>query len=317
MNNISYLKRKNPLNKKVNDKSLVLLRLGEICNFKCPMCPISGENERFIHASNELIRRVDYLCNLGFKQFVLTGGEPTIHPGFIKIIERINAHGIPWDINTNASSFVDNKLVLKCKQNGLRRSIVSLHSHLDNTSATIFGTSTIKVQNTISGTANLSNNGIEVLLNYVLNKHNYNQLSDYLEYVSCSFPRIKSVKFAFPNGMGIGKSWNGLKISYSEIKPYLIEAKQTAKDVGINIFFEGIPNCIHLIPTHPNYGRSQFGETHYLDEVSGKKITQIDQLEVNSSVFSTKCARCSSAKFCSGITSGYFQKYGFDELVPF
>jgi hypothetical protein len=89
----------------VTRRSTALFRFGEQCNNHCPMCSNTGEASLFFHATDELLRRADFLHAAGFARVVVTGGEATIHPGFWRIIEHLHGYGMAWDTNTHGRSF--------------------------------------------------------------------------------------------------------------------------------------------------------------------------------------------------------------------
>lgn len=315
--NLVYLQHKRPAPIPVTDSSRVLFRLGEMCNYNCPMCPVSGLKERFYHDYENLIGKLDYLHELGVKALVVTGGEPTIHPNFEQFAQEIANRNMTWDINTNGHGFADEKLSAYCRSMNLQRAIVSLHSHLPEVSDIIFGSRSDEHQRTCRGISTLLSHGVEVMINCVLTKHNLETLGDFVTYLARNFSGITSLKIAFPNDMGIGKRWEGADIQLDSIVEPLKNAVQCAKENNLDLHFEGIPICIHEQTDKPNYGRSQFGETHYLDEINGRELKQITVLERNAAYFGTQCSRCIHEAGCSGITNQYLSQVGTNELKPY
>src|SRR5438105_12634697 len=88
----------------VTPHSAALFRFGEQCNNDCPMCSNTGEASLFFHPTETLLRRAALLRDHGFRRAVVTGGEPTIHPGFWTVVERLDAEGFTWDSNTHGRS---------------------------------------------------------------------------------------------------------------------------------------------------------------------------------------------------------------------
>lgn len=72
------------------------LEISNICNLKCPYCFASTHMEaaqithtpRFIDTKT-LEERLDFLEHSGIEQVRLIGGEPTLHPHFAEIVQRI------------------------------------------------------------------------------------------------------------------------------------------------------------------------------------------------------------------------------------
>ena len=299
----------------ITDDNVVLLRLGELCNYKCPMCPISGDAERLKSSISDLSTKIESLAAKGFRRIAITGGEPTLHPDFANVVKKMSEHLIKWKINTNASKFTL-KLARYCFDNGLYEAIVSLHSHDPSASGQIFGGTNELHEKTINGINSLLSVGVTVMINCVINKLNAAHLVDFVDYIYSLYGNRVSVKFAFPNGQGVGKDWAGVDIKYSEIKDSLSKAFQHAVDYGINVELEGIPNCILDFSHYKNYSRFSWGETHYQDELDVDKIWLIKERESLSSYYAVKCSKCKRIDDCSGITYQYFSRYGFKELTP-
>src|SRR5438477_4197137 len=163
--------RKNvPDDEPVGPHSAVLFRFGEQCNNDCPMCSNTGEAALFFHPTETLLRRAAFLRENGFRRAVVTGGEPTIHPGFWTVVERLEADGFTWDINTHGRSFAKDGFARRAAQHGLKRAIVSLHSLRPATSAAIFGTREAAHHETVAGIDRLLDAGVDVTLNCVLTR---------------------------------------------------------------------------------------------------------------------------------------------------
>ena len=134
------LRRLQASERPVDESSVSLFRFGEQCNNDCPMCSNSGRAQAFFQSADVLIGRVEFLARQGFKKVVVTGGEPTIHPGFWEVIAALNAHGIAWDINSHGRTFADEEFARRACGEGLGRAIISLHSHQVEASCVISGT---------------------------------------------------------------------------------------------------------------------------------------------------------------------------------
>src|SRR5439155_23970253 len=93
-------KKKVPDDEPVTPQSAVLFRFGEQCNNDCPMCSNTGDASPFFHPTETLLRRAAFLQRSGLRRAVVTGGQPTIHPGFRPVVERPGAVGFPLDANT-------------------------------------------------------------------------------------------------------------------------------------------------------------------------------------------------------------------------
>ncbi len=311
-------KKKVPDAEPVTAASAALFRFGEQCNNDCPMCSNTGEASLFFHPTETLLRRAAFLHAYGFRRAVVTGGEPTIHPGFWTVVERLAADGFTWDVNTHGRSFAREGFAGRAAGHGLKRAIVSLHSHRPATSATIFGTREDAHHETVAGIERLVDAEVDVTLNCVLTRLNLGELEEYLREGHARYGERAGFKFVFPSTLGKGGSWDGIAtLRYTDVRETVQRLRSTALELGANVFFESFPNCIVGDPDVVNLGRWAFGETHYLDDANGERVYSMRHIEAELSAFGEPCRRCSVLRACPGISRQYARRYGVDELVPF
>ena len=203
-------KKKVPDDEPVTAQSAALFRFEEQCNNDCPMCSNTGEAALFFHPTETLLRRADFLHRYGFRRAVVTGGEPTIHPGFWTVVEHLAADGFTWDVNTHGRSFAKEGFARRAVGQGLKRAIVSLHSHVPATSATIFGTREDAHHETVAGIDRLVDADVDVTLNCVLTRLNLGELEEYLRTEHARYGARAAFKFVFPTTLGKGGSWEGI-----------------------------------------------------------------------------------------------------------
>ncbi|MGH7786960.1 MAG: radical SAM protein [Candidatus Binatia bacterium] len=299
----------------VTPRSAALFRFGEQCNNNCPMCSNSGET--FFHDTDELLRRAGFLYDAGFRRAIVTGGEATIHPGFWTVVERLAAYGMVWDVNTHGRSFAAPDFAARAADTGLKRAIVSLHSHDPATSAAIFGASEAAHHETVAGIEQLRDAGVQVMVNCVLTRLNLAQLDAYLETGAARFGRLVSYKFVFPSTGGIGGGWEGIALRYAEVRDVVRGLRARAAARHLRVFFESFPNCVLDAPELANLGRSGFGETHYLDDAHGDRVYAMRHIEAELSAYGPACRDCAALRRCPGVAHAYAARHGVDELIPF
>ncbi|MSP91085.1 MAG: radical SAM protein [Myxococcales bacterium] len=300
----------------VTASSIALFRLGEQCNNKCPMCSNSGRPEAWFQKTDDLLRRADYLHQRGLRRVVLTGGEPTIHPGFWDVVARVNAHGMRWDINTNGRSFADPVFAERAAAAGLLRAIVSLHSHEPAASMVISGVNARGHDEIIAGIAELARAGVPLLLNCVLARQNLAHLEAYVAFCRRLAPDAV-LKFCFPTTTGKGGGWEGIHLQYAEVQPVVRAIGARCAELGVGVTFEALPACVVGDASARNLSRSGFGETHYLDDVSGDRLYSIGHIEAELSCYPPACADCRARASCPGIGVDYATRLAAGELVPF
>jgi len=311
-------KKSVPDNAPVTARSAALFRFGEQCNNHCPMCSNTGDAALFFHSTDELLRRAAFLRSLGFQRAVVTGGEATIHPGFWTVVEQLAAYAMTWDINTHGRSFHQPAFARRAVDTGLKRAIVSLHSHHAATSAAIFGANQAAHRETVAGIGCLLEAGVAVMLNCVLTRLNLAHLEDYLRDGTERFGRAVAFKFVFPSTIGKGGGWSGIAgLRYRETREPVRRLRALAARLRVRIYFESFPHCVIKDLDARNLGRSAFGESHYLDDATGDRVYTMRHIEAELSAFGAACRQCIALRRCSGVSRDYAAQHGVDELTPF
>jgi MoaA/NifB/PqqE/SkfB family radical SAM enzyme len=311
-------KKQLPEEAPISSKSAALFRFGEQCNYRCPMCSNTGDAALFFHRTEELLRRAAFLQSVGFRRVVVTGGEATIHPGFWTVVEQLATSGMTWDIHTHGGSFAKGPFARRAVETGLQRAIVSLHSLDAATSAAIFGTGEDAHYATVVGVDRLLEAGVDVMLNCVLNQLNLPQVEEHLRAGCERFGSSVAFKFVFPSTIGKGGRWEGIAtLRYGDVYETVQRVRAFAAQRQLRIFFESFPNCILRDPDAVSYGRSRFGETHYLDDATGDRVYSMRHIEAELSAYGEECRRCTAVRRCPGVALAYAKKHGVDELIAF
>jgi radical SAM protein with 4Fe4S-binding SPASM domain len=109
---------------------LIVWNFTNACNLKCIHCyqsagPIPGPGELTSEEKLEVIRQID---EMGIPVVALSGGEPTIHPDFLRMVEEGARRGIYMAVATNGIRFADEEFAKRMIEAGLRYVEVSLDS---------------------------------------------------------------------------------------------------------------------------------------------------------------------------------------------
>jgi peptidoglycan/xylan/chitin deacetylase (PgdA/CDA1 family)/GT2 family glycosyltransferase len=70
--------------------------------------------------TEELLDRVAYAVKVGAKRVWLLGGEPAEHPGFLRVLERAQAHGLHAGIHTMGYPFADLRFAREARRLNLQ-----------------------------------------------------------------------------------------------------------------------------------------------------------------------------------------------------
>ncbi len=281
------------------------------------MCSNTGDPALWGLSLQDALARAEHLAALGFRRVVLTGGEPTIHRHFWEVVERLRALGMVWDVNSNGGRFAEPGFAERARALGLRRAILSLHSHLEPQSRLMSGLREGGHARILEGGDAMRAAGVELMLNLVLSRGNLDHLDDYLRFVLARWGQEVQVKMSFPNLVGKGGGWEEIQLRYEEVGPPVRQAIRTAQALGVPLLLESFPSCVHGERDRRNQGRSGFGESHYLDDRDGRTLYGMPFLEAMVGLYGPECQGCAAFERCPGVPSGYARRFGLPTLQPF
>ena len=313
---VRLMRRRAPERAPITGSSIALFRLGEICNHHCPMCSNSGRPEGHLIATDELLLRAKFLHAEGMRRVVVTGGEPTAHPGFWTVVEGLAAIGMAWDINTNGSRLGEPGMAARCAELGLLRAIVSLHSLSPSVSAEISGTTLKGHAAILQSITELVASGVAVMINCVLTRLSLGTLADFVRGCAGLWGPQVVVKLVFPSTAGKGGSWAGIDLRYRDVADDVRRAAATAAELGMELVYENFPQCTLGDSGARNVARSGFGETHYLEDLQGAELYSIDHIEAWFNAFPESCRLCARRKECPGVAETYLRAHGPSEFRP-
>ena len=181
---------------------------------------------------------VDELKKIGVKNIVLIGGEPTIYPYFLELIDYININKMNVILATNGDKFSDYSFAKKAVDKGLNNVNISLkYTDVDNYRLL---SDNSDINNIINGHNNLRSLGCSVTMSYVI-------LNQTIEDIN------KLKKFLIQNSINkiffqLYKPTTGDKQVTHSCQELAIKCKEfydIFKDSNINFAFDiSIPMCL-------------------------------------------------------------------------
>ncbi len=256
------------------------------------MCPNPRVGGRFSLPTDEALQRIRRVVSAGFRRVVLTGGEPTVHPGFRSVLQTMVDLGVCWDVITNGGAFSRMSLAREARAAGLRRAIVSLHSHRAEVAAEITGTRTRTHFRHLQAIHRLLDAGVQVIVSHVLLPQNHELLRGFIRFCAPEFGPSVQVKLSLPLFDLNGRDSARFRHRYAEYTDAIEHARQEAVRTRVPLLFESIPNCIHGEAMVANAGRSTLGITHNLDDREGRRVLSVAAIEAHTSVYAEPCLRC-------------------------
>ena len=175
----------------INDMKTLYCAVSYVCNERCLFCPCSKDSVSMPSLCYDEIRdAIDRSAHeRGIDNVLLSGGEPTLHPDFFRIIEHIKEKGLRLSLLTNALQLADNSFANQMFSiiNGSQLDVtVSFHSHIPAKHDFLtqhkdsFCLSMKGVQNMLARQVHLS------IKNNIVN-YTFHDLPDYVRWMTSTF----------------------------------------------------------------------------------------------------------------------------------
>jgi len=294
----------------------VQLELTEACNLKCRFCYNSQQPILCSRYKNI----IDRLESEKVMEIVLTGGEPMLHPDFIKIVELCSTKFIKVQIQTNGTHIT--KEMAKTLESFQVQSVnVSLHG-FEETNDYLTGVKG-SYKKALDGIKAMLSTNVMVVSNFVLTSKNISELPAHIDFLfNIGVKNFTLTRFS-PTGVGSSSAF--LNISKDELLLALeyINNKQKIEDGISFLLANSIPRCalpIHLY-NHCNY--CHFGASRFYIDVMGnvlvcgmsrvklgnlledsfrsiKEKSQIYKDHITGESFPKECKVCSDFHLCRG-----------------
>lgn len=175
---------------------------------------------------------------------VFSGGEPTDHFGLEELIGHAkNAGFARASIFSNGRRLKDRNYAGSLKAAGLDSALVSLHGPDSRIHDSVVG-ATGAFEETLRGIENLLDQGVEVLLNTVVSRINFQRLEEQVDFITSRFSgRVRlQLSDLFPTARVFKNSW--LHVPYRELKPWLTGALIEASCANLACCTALFPLCV-------------------------------------------------------------------------
>ncbi|MCF7861564.1 radical SAM protein [Candidatus Woesearchaeota archaeon] len=284
-------------------KALHILING-ICNSNCEFC-FSRKNLIKENYSYDKIKTIiDRESKNGFKSLVISGGEPTIHPNYIKIIKYAKKIGYNHvKTITNGRMFADYNYIKEAYDAKLDEVNISIHSHIPEVHDGL-----TKVKNSfrqgINAVKNCINLKISTKVCIVVNKKNICELPKTLLF----FKKLGIDRIGLLRVMPFGKAWKNRTLLFENNKEnfdYLTEALTVARQNNIKIELNRFDLMLfHKFPEFTQHPMKLLNEVY-------SKIEEYENLIKNRQLlycYPQRCKFCFLEDFCLKLTSSALKK---------
>ena len=299
------------INKTKNKR--VDIKIGYQCNNHCLFCVQGNKREKCQFRNEKEIKKDLIEARKTCNSIVFTGGEPTIHPDFLKLVhfaKKLDFKTI--QIQTNGRLFAYLKFCQETIKAGANEFSPALHGHtpaLHDYLTAMPGS----FKQTVQGIKNLKSLGQPILTNTVINKFNYRHLPEIAKLLV--FLDVDQFQFAFLHI--VGSAWKNrdfLVPKKSEIMPYIKKGLNIGILADKRVMTEAIPLCFMK-------GYEQYIAEKIIPEamvIENKfKIDDYKKYRINQGkAKGPKCKDCLYFSICEGPWREYPEIFGWDEFIP-
>jgi len=303
------------------------INIGKACNNNCRFCNnvIERPSDLKFVEFKYVKKQLDLYIKKGFNSVGFLGGEFTVHPEAIKIIDYAKKNGFNYIyIVSNGRSYKNANLVKNFIDLGVTRFLVSFHSS-DRDLENYLTNRNDAYDEQIAGIKNLVINSKfiqeSISINIVINKLNYK----YLISTILDLYKIGIRDFRLNYICLRGRAWDNAQEFNIKFSEFLVEMRRIillAEKLKIHLAFGDIPFCIiNKLNCQDKF--KYVGEL--IDNVVDVSTFNYDELkhfqfnwkEVKRNDLKEKfefCEQCILNKLCEGVWKGYVKMNGCQEF---
>ncbi|MBI4833219.1 MAG: radical SAM protein [Planctomycetes bacterium] len=290
-----------------------------ICNSNCISCPCPASWQKAgILPFKKLKEYLDK--NTGYGSVVnINGGEPTIHPDFIKIVQYAHGHGARVGVLTNGRKFANRWFAENAVKAGLDDVCIAFHSS-NKKSYEAFTRAKGSFNEVFSGVKNLcrlKSGGypISIVLKILICKSTVKDLPETIRFIARNFPDVDTILLEAMDIVCSAEENKGKTlISLTQAAPLISQAVTIGIKNSQNIQLRYIPPCI--FPNPESYYRLLICNKQENHNILGlKRYIENSQLD-GTGVKPPWCKECKADNICPGVWKSYEEVVGLHELKP-
>lgn len=291
--------------KKINKSGSCISKciiLTTLCNNNCRLClvgDIKKEHKRISALRGELNEGIKKGC----KRVILTGGEPTIHPDFLKVIRLCKDLGYKKiTVISNGRMFSNISFLKKAIEEGMDEVVFSIYSS-DSGIHDYLTMVPGSLRETAAGLENMKKLQQPVIINTAISKKNYKHLPELSKMLAGLGAEQQQFEFVRPIGMA-QKNYSFVVPEMNHVVNYVHKAIDICIKNGVRAKVEGIPFCLMK------------GYTRYVNTLEEQKNNDMSEEDIKSHIKFKKCQICKYYQICTGVWKEYTQRMGDKEFLP-
>ena len=305
---------------KAKQSQIWLVMTGFSCNNNCIMCSTRPKADSFSDRPTDKI--IDDLKKgrvLGYEEVDFTGGEPTIRPDILHLIEIAKELGYKKiGFNTNARMLSYEKFCRKLVENGVNRVTLTLNGH-DKKLVDAIARTPGTFNQAIAGIKNISRySHVELSANTVVSRLNYRYLKEIGQFIRNQGIRSWHLLDLIPDG-NAKPLYKNLYVGAPELSGALNDLENTIQLFDSVMFFD-FPLCFFSAEMR------QEKRNHFITAKGRMEITK--QVGYNPKRFKESekgfydihkkrigvCEQCKFSHDCAGVWEDYLSLCGEREI---
>lgn len=294
----------------------ISIHMTDICNSRCRFCSeASHEHKQDLVRKEEIIKYLQSHDTSLWTAVNIHGGEPTIAPGLIEVIEKAKQLGYSYVIlQTNAHRIgADKEFAEKLDASGVDLYNIGFHGSNADIMDQLTGVEG-SFEKAIKGVRRIAEFHKPIRITTVITTLNYKNIASIVSLASKEGIGHVNIS-AMQTGGSAVNNLEMLLVSYTEAKPYIVEAVSLAETLGVKITLEGFPVCVM-----EELEKFQVDWTKQRLKLLYRKMIMDDYnkfLTMTIRTFGKDCENCLKRNVCSGIYKEYVDKQGWDEFHPY
>ncbi|MEB2312589.1 MAG: radical SAM protein [Sorangiineae bacterium] len=277
----------------------VFLKLTRTCNNICSFCCDTVFWNGTHMEAERVYAKIREGAAKGLKRLFLSGGEPTIHPDFIRFVHLGRTLGYDQIITiTNGRMFFYEEFARKSVRAGLSEVIFSLNSHDEKTHDALVGVKGA-YQQVVKGIANVRALGCPFRMNVVVTRKNFEQLAPMVRAYHTLGARSATFLQLVPNDRDWERSRNSIYYETELGRQAVRDALHVARELEFPVEFKKFPD--NFFEDFEEHIPEPVGWALELAEIDWRRPDRHEPYKRGGAVkcWGERCAYCAYRPFCT------------------
>lgn len=290
---------------------LIDMIMGYACNIKCDYCTMTDEMRRRNLDTETIVERIKAARMDGFEEISFNGGEPTIRKDLVGLVDLARRLGFRTiKIQSNGLMYAYPGFVDRLVSAGANMFNISTMAHTPELYEKITGLSG-SLDLVTRGVTNLLDRGAFVTADQIMKNDTYRHLPEIVRY----FKELGVTRFV----LWLVSLTDGNKdnieslVSVTEMRPFILECFDLAREGGISVLSRHIPRCLFPSSYEEHVWNVRWDKVRVVTPESTFDLLESD---ISTNTYADCCRTCAACPDCPGLRRDYLERFGANELRP-